>query len=304
LVKAVIVVRTISFPQQCDNQVTNYKGVIENYYEVIATGLDKEDVLFDCSGACFFRPLGLNVLAALLYDVLRRRPPKVLFNAPGNSLVKKYLEDQGFYSEFRIDGNVVRSIPRGTSVGLKHFDGINYTYFESVASWLNRNSMLSPHVIENAVKPPLIELLNNVFDHSESPIGCYICAQAYPHENRLIFSVVDLGVGFLKTLSVSYPRLKTNIEAIILAVQEGTSGKPRGKNAGAGLSVISGWLKHYSGELEIISMDGVWSQKQDGSCSHRTLPFLFPGSCINLIFYNKGILAAPDFLEEEETRYG
>ena len=103
-----------------------------------------------------------------------------------------------------------------------------------------------------------------------------------------MFSVADLGVGFLDTLLPQYPYLSANEEAIALAIQEGISSKSRGSNAGAGLSILCDFLKH-RGNLEIISIDGLWQQDSAGDSLRRSMPFSFPGSCINIEFDNRKI---------------
>lgn len=133
----------------------------------------------------------------------------------------------------------------------------------------------------------MAEVVNNVLDHSASAVGCYVCAQYYPAEERLFFSIIDLGVGILATLREKYPALKSSREAISLAVQSGVSGKPIGRNAGVGLWVLTGFLKQYGGQLQIVSCEGDWTQNPSGECVAVSRPFQFPGTCINIIIDNR-----------------
>ena len=278
----------LKFPQQCGNDIQSYRRVINDYRKLIA--MTDQDVLFDCREIDFIRPLGVNILALLIRSLLQQVSRKIFFTHPSDRACRKYLENQGFYKEFLIQDNVIEAVPRSTSVGLRRIESFEPLYLEEIAEWLNRNSLLPDQVIKDAVKITLSEIINNVIDHSRSSIGCYISAQAYPNENRLIFSVADLGVGFLETLRPEYNDLSKNEEAIALAVQSGVSSKSRGGNAGAGLDILCGFLKHCSGHLEIISIDGVWRQNPDGTSSTDTIPFSFPGSCINIEFDNQTIM--------------
>jgi len=126
------------------------------------------------------------------------------------------------------------------------------------------------------------EVINNVFDHSDSPFGCYVCAEAYPQEHRLMLSVMDFGVGFLYRLNPRYPQLTSDAEAIALAVKDGVSSRPTGKHAGSGLYILSDWSKGREGDLEFISQNGRWTQSPRGVTRTEDLPFSFPGTCINL----------------------
>lgn len=276
----------LKFPEQCKNDLQCYRRVINDYWKSIDA--TDQDVLFDCGDVCFIRPLGGNILALLIRGFLQQGSRKVFLTDPNNGYCKKYLADQGFYKEFHVENNVVASASRRTSVGLRWIQSFDPLYLDEIARWLNRNSMLPQNIIDDAVKITLTEVILNVIDHSQSSIGCYVSAQAYPHEQRLMLSVADLGIGFFATLGNRY-NLENNEQAIELAVQSGVSSKSRGRNAGAGLDVLRVYLKH-SGALEIISKDGRWRQKPDGTTLKETLPFSFPGTCINVEFDNRKIL--------------
>ena len=278
----------IKFPSQCDNDIRCYKRVINDYWKTVKT--PGQDILFECGDMRFIRPLGVNILALLTRSLLKQSSRKVFFTHPSNSLCRKYLEDQGFYKEFPIQqDNVVEDAPRCTSVGLRRVGSFEPLYIEQIALWLNQNSLLPQIEIDHALKITLSEIINNVIDHSQSSIGCYISAQAYPKENQLILSVADLGVGFLETLRPRYKNLSKDQDAIALAVESGVSSKSRDRNAGAGLDILRDFLKQ-RGKLEIISIDGIWSQSSDENLSIDTIPFSFPGSCINMTFDNRKIV--------------
>ena len=283
----------LKFSSNCENNIVSYKRIIKDYWESI-NGTDQE-VLLDCGETCFIRPLGINLLALLSRGLLHQGSKKIFFTHPSNNVCRQYLEDQGFYKEFIIQNNIIEAAPRSTSVGLRRIECFEPFYLEDIAKWLNRNSVLPEPAINDAVKITLSEIINNVIDHSQSPIGCYISAQAYPQENRLLFSVADLGVGFLSTLLPKYTHLMNNEQAISLAVKAGISSKSRDRNIGAGLPILCDFLKHYSGYLEIISMNGIWRQRPDGTLVGFTIPFSFPGTCINIEFNNQKILSK--FLE-------
>lgn len=278
----------LKFPKQCENDLQCYRRVINDYSKSIDA--TDHDVLFDCGEVCFIRPLGGNILALLIRSLLQQDSRKIFFTVPNNRFCRKYLEDQGFYKEFPVENNVIEATSRQTSVALRRIQSFEPLYLEEIASWLNRNSILPQKVIDDAVKITLSEVIYNVIDHSQSSIGCYVSAQAYHQEGRLQFSVADIGIGFLATLRDRYKNLRNNEQAIERAVQSGVSSKSRGGNAGAGLYILSDFLKHYSGYLEIISIDGIWRQKPDGTTLQDTLPFSFPGTCINIEFDNRKIL--------------
>lgn len=252
------------------------------------TTKNKIEVTFDCSDVKFITPLGLNILSCFLYAMLDKNA--VFLSRPKNKKVDSYLTDQGFYGEFKIkDDCSLTSQPRNTSVGLKRmYENINYSYFEEVETWLNRNINCPEGMMKEIVNPNVVEVVHNVRDHSQSGIGCYISAQAYHQTDTLIFVIMDLGIGFLKSLNSIFPNIGSNSEAIKKAVQEGVSSKSRPNNMGAGLSAICGYLVE-RGSVEIISHDGYWIQKKNGQRLSQQLDFSLPGSCVILRFDKRSI---------------
>ena len=292
----------ITFPRRCDNQIHTYKRVFNDYWEFMKTASSAE-IVFECRDIRFIRPFGLNVIALLIRSFLQQGSRTIVFVHSTDSECEKYFEDQGFYKEFHIEGRdgTITALPRSTSVGLRRMVSFEPLYFDTIAMWLNRYLFLPEESIKDAVNIPLAEIVNNVIDHSRSSMGCYISAQAYPDKNKLMLSVADLGVGFLDTLLPKYPRLSANEGAIALAIQAGISSKSKDRNIGAGLSILSDFLKQ-RGKLEIISIDGLWQQDVAGNSASRTLPFSFPGSCINIEFDNQKI--AELMLSEDDEKIG
>lgn len=272
--------RLITFPGQSGNDVGVYKSVSDAYFEALESEATR--VIFDCSKVHFFRPFGLNLLAALISKFLHRGAETgIIF--PEDVNVCRYLEDQGFNKAFQLTGDRLHPVPRSTSVSLRRMDQLEPTYFDEVLYWILGNSNLPEQSVKDIIRINLTEIINNVLDHSESEIGCYISAQAYPKEDHLEFSVLDLGIGFLGSLRPVYPELSNNAEAITLAVQEGVSSKTSQRRRGVGLSVIREFLLP-RGRLKIISREGQWRQEKGGLIRKQTLGFSFPGTCVTLNF--------------------
>jgi len=93
----------------------------------------------------------------------------------------------------------------------------------------------------DALKYGMAELGRNVVQHSASTIGGVAIAQHFPDRNALQISVCDAGQGVLSSLLRTYPELKTDLEALKLAVLPHVSGAFQqgvysgSENAGLGL---------------------------------------------------------------------
>ncbi|MDT7043309.1 hypothetical protein [Candidatus Nitronereus thalassa] len=281
----------ISFPRQCQNDINIYRTTVELYYETKKNPGDR--IIFECGDVGFFRPFGLNLLASFIYEFLRENPENVYLTLPKNPKVVEYMKNQGFFDYFRVPhlGANVTYEPLSTSVAIKRLEYLDYSYFEKLGDWLYSNCPIDLEIARAIVNTPFVEVINNVFDHSKSPIGCFSCAQAYPREKRLIISVLDLGVGFLSTLKPAFPHLESEVDAIEHAVGEGVTSKTE-RHGGSGLWILSGFLETCGGKLEITSGNGFWSQNMDGVLAKTKIPFDLPGSCINISIDNLGVLSS------------
>lgn len=83
------------------------------------------------------------------------------------------------------------------------------------------------------------ELVRNVIEHADSPVGALVCAQYYPTQERMRLGIADIGIGIKRSINRSY-EASTDLEAIKLALMPGITGTTRREggsefNAGAGL---------------------------------------------------------------------
>jgi anti-sigma regulatory factor (Ser/Thr protein kinase) len=104
----------------------------------------------------------------------------------------------------------------------------------------------SPEQVE-PVKYVVSELVRNVFEHADSPIGGVVCAQFFKKTNRVSIGVVDYGIGIQTSLQQSH-NVDTDAEALRLALTPGITGLTSNlggteSNAGAGLFFIKSIAK-------------------------------------------------------------
>lgn len=269
----------IPFPSNCSEAIDHYRHAIRYY---TAAQFLSDQVHIELGSVKFFSPMGINLLAGMVSELLRHGQT-VSITYPSDRRAFQYLVDQGFLSEFPTStGGHLDRRKNSTSIGLRRLDEFDGFYLSRVADWLHINSGLPREKVEDMVMIAMPEVINNVFDHSESPFGCYVCAQAYTTNRRLVLSVMDFGIGFLQCLKPRYPLLQGDCEAIASATQLGVSSRTTKRNAGRGLYILKEWSKERRAVLEIISREGVWSQAPLGDELTRSLSFDFPGTCINL----------------------
>ena len=86
------------------------------------------------------------------------------------------------------------------------------------------------------------ELARNVLEHSNSPVGAFVCAQYYKETKRVSIGIADAGIGIRQSMAQSHP-VETPRDAMVLALQPGVTGTTArfggtAANAGAGLFFV------------------------------------------------------------------
>jgi hypothetical protein len=147
----------------------------------------------------------------------------------------------------------------------------------------------------------LQELLNNVYDHAESPTGAYTFSQYYPSRNnlenkRIIVVVADLGIGIINKVRTSNiegtsPRMLLN-QALQWAFEHGNSTQSKPHNRGAGLHNLLNVISSCKGKL--CCYQGNQFSTYDGKkWKHKSLFAQFTGSMFTITF-------DPDYLQDFE----
>jgi anti-anti-sigma regulatory factor/anti-sigma regulatory factor (Ser/Thr protein kinase) len=101
----------------------------------------------------------------------------------------------------------------------------------------------------------LFEILDNVFQHSESETGFFM-AQLHKVNQRLLLCVADSGIGVHRSFYKGGKyRPPTPFDALTLAVRQGVSST--GDKRGNGLYGLKGVIEHNGGKLDIVSGRGL-----------------------------------------------
>jgi hypothetical protein len=134
----------------------------------------------------------------------------------------------------------------------------------------------------------LIEVFNNIEIHSNSESDFFVCGQYYPTKGVLIFTIVDLGVGFLPAIQLKTKGVVNNsYDAILWALEKRNTTKST-TPGGIGLFDLYNYFKGSNGNLQIITGDTFWSIDMEQTLLKR-FHFAAPytGSILNLFFkYN------------------
>jgi hypothetical protein len=130
-----------------------------------------------------------------------------------------------------------------------------------------------------------IEVFSNVGMHAGTNHPVFTCGQFFPEKNVLKFSLIDLGVGFLKNIYEFTDGKITDDKSAIIWATEGintTKNKSVYGPGGTGLKLIKKYCNENNGSLHICSGIGYVNMLNNKTLEYN-LATPFPGSMINII---------------------
>jgi len=102
----------------------------------------------------------------------------------------------------------------------------------------------------------LSEIMDNVLNHAQSPVGGFVQLAIFPSSKKLAFCVADCGRGILESLREGFPTLRSDRVAIGEAVKSGVT---RNKDFGQGNGL--------SGSLALATSSGGWFRIVSGQAA-------------------------------------
>jgi anti-sigma regulatory factor (Ser/Thr protein kinase) len=152
------------------------------------------------------------------------------------------------------------------------------------------HSILSKHLhynekTINGFIVALSEVCQNIIEHSENKgfVGIQKYHWQNMNKNVVKIAVMDLGIGFKKSLSERFP-MKNDLDAIEKALLHGAS-RYADEGRGHGLAAVRRFVNQWNGKLSIrsgtaklsIIPDWSWGKAKEINLTH------FPGSQINIM---------------------
>ena len=174
----------------------------------------------------------------------------------------------------------------GTAIRLRRFDAEEDEGFNVyIDQQLLAHAKLQLHPnLRSDMMLSFNEVFTNVSLHANTTNPLFTCGQYYPSKQKLHFSLVDLGVGYLKPIQQHNAAITSHTAAIQWALEAGHTTRQTeegyyGVVGGHGLSKLHQYCCQQRGELQIISGNAFWSSLCPDSCQ---LIEPFQGSIVNI----------------------
>lgn len=232
---------------------SGYKRLISFYKD--CRKLKDKIISIDFSSLEWFDANLSAILFSMLYTLSRENGLKFVIDLKLIEEKFDILMRNGF-----IDSDIVVGKSNRTCVRLQAFDSTDESEFvKYVTDDLFSNDALSQmnEKTKERMILNLLEIFANV-GHARTSHPIFACGQYYPAIKRLKFTLVDLGVGFLKPIcEFTKGQVKTPKDAIEWALKEGASTKTD-VTGGFGLSDIHKYCGESDSHVSIMTDGIIW----------------------------------------------
>lgn len=232
----------------------------------IAAALKRQRTEIDLRNVAFMEPWALVMFAAFALRLRSEKRDVAVLLDPANDS-NRYIDAMGL----RYVIEHLTSTPNwdqsarntGLHVLKSHAD---------VTRFIDSAATLGPGLADeltDALKYGMAELGRNVIQHAMSPFGGVAIAQYFPEMKAVQIAICDCGQGVLQSLHANYPELRSNLEAVKLALLPHASGAPAAgpygssENAGLGLFFCKEICWRTGGSFWLVSRDALVGVRGD-----------------------------------------
>lgn len=265
-------------------QLANFYNTAKQYHDISIQLSFKKVSRFDANM--------ISLFSALLY--ILNYENGLSFTVEYKDLSQKF--EALLQSSFlKIEGDVSRRTNlHTTTLPYSHFqkgDKKGFLDYIDQSLMSHPGMVLVDEKIKDQIKDDLIELMTNVYYHSNSDHPFFVCGQLCPQDDCIKLTMTDLGEGFLpKINTITSGVITTDIEAISWALS-GKTTKPLDGPVPGGLGIknIYNYCKQNNGTFSIATGKAFWSTDLAPTVQgpFRHLPYPISGSTINLHFRTK-----------------
>lgn len=228
----------------------------------------REEVQLDTTQTEMFGPFGLTLLASSI--ALRTDSGfATTVDIEGSTETGEFLREIGF-----------DRFARGEETGLgslevRQLSALDALYTESVARLLVAGVEGFDSAASYPIQLCLNELLQNVFEWSESPVGCFVLCRWYRKTRSVRLAVVDRGVGIpavLRRSQIAGLHRSDDAAVIRAAVTTPKLTSRANRVGGLGLKTIRETVCERGGRLTVVSLGAKVRWADDRVSSYRSPP--------------------------------
>lgn len=236
---------------------------------------DSGDCHIDLLKCGYLGPDAIALLAAIILDK-RSRHQRVRVTLPnGPAQLLGFCHFSGLTS--LLAGHEIPTEAAETVVPLRQIITARWADADPIIRLVHDHLEISDE-LEEYLRICVNEVVQNIEDHAQSPIGGIMCARYFVGHQHVRIAIVDRGVGIYTTLKRRYHDT-TPGNALRRVLKGRFTALSRPNNAGLGLCNLSAIIGNLNGSFVIISETSI-AQGQAGQRKFVTLARRFPGTAI------------------------
>ena len=218
-------------------------------------------------------------LGAVLYRIARTPNEIKLTQIPED--VETLLCKNGFMTNY---GRAKRSDTYGSTIQYRRFEPNQDLVFSHYIDEQFRSRAIPEMsaALHKKFLEALMEIFSNATIHSETKQGIFVCGQYFHRQQRLDFTIADLGIGFRQNLIKKIGLELPPADAILWAMEGNNTTKQGPIPGGLGLKLLKEFIRLNNGRLQVVSGAGYWQQNKDGHYETATMENSFPGTVVNI----------------------
>lgn len=234
----------------------------------------------------YLGPWAVGVIAAVyLRGILLHQEPRVALPTAPEELVR-YCVNSGLADLVGKGGGGQVGIE--DAIALERFTESSWDRTNRVVDLITRHGELSQDD-EERLRTCVHEVVQNVVDHADSPIGGILCARYMSGLGRsnprpeVRLAIVDAGRGVLTSLQTKHPGITTIEVALERIIGGNYSAMSRANNMGQGVCNLFKIIADAGGRIAFISEDGLaQSYPEHPEVGVKLLGSRFPGTAVCL----------------------
>lgn len=263
-------------------QISNIRNDFESYQQLINFYIEHREKEFETINVDIRQWFSANMCAALggIFDLFSDNLNSIKIENI-DSEIEKILLKNHFLSYFGYKKSLDTYHTTIPFLKLKLTDGKFFNNYV-VDQLIGRAELPQmSQLLKEKMTEAIYEIFVNAQIHSKSD-HIYTCGQFFPKDNKIEFTIVDVGMGFKRKVN---ERFNANLNSI-QAIQWATIDKHTTKEnitGGIGLSLLKEFIEKNRGKMQIISDDGFYQFDSQGEQMHLFIGS-FPGTIVNLRF--------------------
>jgi hypothetical protein len=171
--------------------------------------------------------------------------------------------------------------PQNVTVPLRLFDRSRHGDPEPVIQLISRFERVSDD-LKLSLEISMAEVIQNIEDHSRSPIGGVGCARFMRGKLREVrVALIDWGEGILTSLQRRFPDTRDDIHALQRVLYGGFSALTRSNNLGRGIDNLRSVVaEQFRGDLYIVTGKGAVDIHGHAAPRYAAIPYRFEGTAV------------------------